>query len=341
MSEEIKPCADRITEYLSSGGLFNPEHMDHEKVRDLLIACREELNRRSDSALAAEKSAREKAEAALAEAERERDDAKSQLDGFVTGNIWRSAESCDAMLAAKDARIADLSARLEEVCQALEAMQEFHDCMEAQRKDEPLPEGHDDVDEACGDGICYVVGAIITRGLEAAKRARLGSPSPVAALKEAVVDALDDINESVWADDEGNEASATAFLARAINKLSALVHAHSVARPGSASTERTKLSYLEVVKRAPRIDADDVIEHESPVAALKDKVVEGERDWIEEARKYIEEQMDRDDGNDRQECGCFWRKFTSAWGNPGHDCDSIKLIHSLAALAAAQAQEKP
>ena len=80
---------------------------------------------------------------------------------------------------------------------------------------------------------------------------------------------------------------------------------------------------------------------EKAEAALKDKVVEGERDWIEEARKYIEEQMDRDDGNDRQECGCFWRKFTSAWGNPGHDCDSIKLIHSLAALAAAQAQEKP
>lgn len=34
---------DRITEYLSLGGLFNPEMMDHEKVRDLLIACRDEL----------------------------------------------------------------------------------------------------------------------------------------------------------------------------------------------------------------------------------------------------------------------------------------------------------
>ena len=187
------------------------------------------------------------------------------------------------------------------------------------------------------DDECY--GGIDKTRLQERAESRLKAQGEaLAALKEAVVDALDDINESVWADDEGNEASATAFLARAINKLSALVHAHSVARPGSASTERTKLSYLEVVKRAPRIDADDVIEHESPVAALKDKVVEGERDWIEEARKYIEEQMDRDDGNDRQECGCFWRKFTSAWGNPGHDCDSIKLIHSL---AAAQAQEKP
>ncbi len=33
----------RITEYLSTGGLFNPELMDHEKVRDLLMDCREEL----------------------------------------------------------------------------------------------------------------------------------------------------------------------------------------------------------------------------------------------------------------------------------------------------------
>ena len=33
----------RITEYLSCGGLFNPEHMDPSKVRDLLIACREHI----------------------------------------------------------------------------------------------------------------------------------------------------------------------------------------------------------------------------------------------------------------------------------------------------------
>jgi hypothetical protein len=31
---------DRITQYLSIGGLFNPEHMDHDKVRDLLIDTR-------------------------------------------------------------------------------------------------------------------------------------------------------------------------------------------------------------------------------------------------------------------------------------------------------------
>ena len=32
---------DRIDEYLSTGGLFNPEHMEHDKVRDLLMLVRE------------------------------------------------------------------------------------------------------------------------------------------------------------------------------------------------------------------------------------------------------------------------------------------------------------
>ena len=35
--------ADRITEYLSGGGLFNPELANHEAVRDLLIECRNAL----------------------------------------------------------------------------------------------------------------------------------------------------------------------------------------------------------------------------------------------------------------------------------------------------------
>ena len=36
---------ERITNYLSNGGLFNPESMDHDKVRDLLIECRDEIER--------------------------------------------------------------------------------------------------------------------------------------------------------------------------------------------------------------------------------------------------------------------------------------------------------
>ena len=36
-------CRERINDYLSSGGLFNPELMEHEKVRELLLDCREEI----------------------------------------------------------------------------------------------------------------------------------------------------------------------------------------------------------------------------------------------------------------------------------------------------------
>lgn len=40
-SEKLKAALSaRITNYLRNGGLFNPEHMEHNKVRDLLIDCR-------------------------------------------------------------------------------------------------------------------------------------------------------------------------------------------------------------------------------------------------------------------------------------------------------------
>jgi len=34
---------DKITEYLSNGGYFNPEFMEHDKVKDLLMDIREQL----------------------------------------------------------------------------------------------------------------------------------------------------------------------------------------------------------------------------------------------------------------------------------------------------------
>lgn len=37
--------AQRITDYLTGGGLFNPEQANHDAVRDLLIDCRGELGR--------------------------------------------------------------------------------------------------------------------------------------------------------------------------------------------------------------------------------------------------------------------------------------------------------
>lgn len=35
--------AQRITDYLAGGGLFNPELANHDAVRDLLIECRDAL----------------------------------------------------------------------------------------------------------------------------------------------------------------------------------------------------------------------------------------------------------------------------------------------------------
>lgn len=37
----------RITDYLSGGGLFNPELANHEAVRDLLIDCRDALEQQA------------------------------------------------------------------------------------------------------------------------------------------------------------------------------------------------------------------------------------------------------------------------------------------------------
>ncbi|MCE5293950.1 MAG: hypothetical protein LLF94_04995 [Chlamydiales bacterium] len=38
--EEIKPLLDRIQNYLECGGFFNPECMEHDKVRDLIMDCK-------------------------------------------------------------------------------------------------------------------------------------------------------------------------------------------------------------------------------------------------------------------------------------------------------------
>lgn len=40
----MNPLAERITQYLIAGGLFNPEQMEHSKVRDLLMDCRTTIN---------------------------------------------------------------------------------------------------------------------------------------------------------------------------------------------------------------------------------------------------------------------------------------------------------
>lgn len=39
----MSKCADEIKNYLSNGGLFNPELMEHDKVRDLILDCQNEI----------------------------------------------------------------------------------------------------------------------------------------------------------------------------------------------------------------------------------------------------------------------------------------------------------
>jgi len=47
------PVTDRLLErirgYLVNGGLFNPEQMEHQKVRDLIIECALRLKIQSDT----------------------------------------------------------------------------------------------------------------------------------------------------------------------------------------------------------------------------------------------------------------------------------------------------
>lgn len=43
MNEQAKTLTDRITEYLFTGGLFNPELANHHAVRDLLIDIRDHI----------------------------------------------------------------------------------------------------------------------------------------------------------------------------------------------------------------------------------------------------------------------------------------------------------
>ena len=46
MNDRTQELIDSITNYLMSGGLFNPELADHIVVRDLLIECRDVLYER-------------------------------------------------------------------------------------------------------------------------------------------------------------------------------------------------------------------------------------------------------------------------------------------------------
>ena len=42
-TKKSQQLLDRIQSYIGNGGLFNPECMEHEKVRDLILDIREYL----------------------------------------------------------------------------------------------------------------------------------------------------------------------------------------------------------------------------------------------------------------------------------------------------------
>lgn len=46
MTMETPTLQERVMGYLGNGGLFNPETMDSNKTRDLIIDCRDGLNSR-------------------------------------------------------------------------------------------------------------------------------------------------------------------------------------------------------------------------------------------------------------------------------------------------------
>ncbi len=79
---------DSIKDYLTAGGLINPEYMDHDAVRDLILECRDAL---------------EASEAARAKAEQERDALKEALKPFVVGDeamaniLWGDLPDCASM----------------------------------------------------------------------------------------------------------------------------------------------------------------------------------------------------------------------------------------------------
>lgn len=82
---------DGIRDYLASGGLFNPELMDHQRVRDLIIECRDEIERlREERAEVYAKYQLDRAEL-LTEIERLRED-NTKIHGWFDTEAQRAGQ---------------------------------------------------------------------------------------------------------------------------------------------------------------------------------------------------------------------------------------------------------
>jgi esterase/lipase len=94
MTDRIDEIRERITAYLSMGGLFNPELANHDAVRDLIIDCRDVL---------------------LTEIDRLTEELsiwKSVFPDIAPQSVMPNRSLLEAELAAKDAEIERLRAAL-------------------------------------------------------------------------------------------------------------------------------------------------------------------------------------------------------------------------------------
>lgn len=97
--------AGRITNYLTNGGLFNPELMEHDKVRDLLVDCRDALTSLHEEveALRAKEAAWEETRLANANLRNENASLKFAVEtekvgaGYLTGKVERLENERDAL----------------------------------------------------------------------------------------------------------------------------------------------------------------------------------------------------------------------------------------------------
>jgi hypothetical protein len=81
---------------------------------------------------------------------------------YEPGSDKKSGHIKPAILAALVRRLLEREKALTEALGKVRVgLSGFKDCMEAQRTDGPLPPGHDDHDESCGDGVCFKAGATI------------------------------------------------------------------------------------------------------------------------------------------------------------------------------------
>ncbi len=119
-SDTPRTVGERITDYLSSGGLFNPELANHDAVRDLLIDCRDKLAEKEREVKDARQGARaviaamRRRWAALHDLPQVVDDEMRAAEAFVLA--WRDrAKKAEADAAALRVDLAERQAKIDRI----------------------------------------------------------------------------------------------------------------------------------------------------------------------------------------------------------------------------------